>query len=219
MWIKQLVFVLLAFPSIALGQENLEHDVKNMIIESISISNADVNVNLPLSSQLQACKEPIPFLPRGVSTSSQRVTLGVKCTNMNDLYLQIQVDIHVSYAIALSQIERGKIIEKNMLGYGKGLLSALPRNSVFNTDDLIGKASTRNIQTGSPIRETDVMAPHLVSRGDRVEVVARGAGFVIKQSGIAQSQGGQGEQVRVSLDNRQVIEASVIGPGRLEATR
>ena len=78
-------------------------------------------------------------------------------------------------------------------------------------EDVIGKQIQRKAGNGEIIFSSMIEIPPLISKGDKVTIIAESRSLLIKTTGIALSDGYAGEQVRVknTMSNK-VIQANVI---------
>jgi flagella basal body P-ring formation protein FlgA len=95
-----------------------------------------------------------------------------------------------------------------------GIVSAQVVRSV---ESVVGKESVQNIRPGAMLVATQVRAPLLVRRGERVSVHARAAGIVVRTFAVAQQNGALGDLVQVqSLEGNDRYAARVAGVRALE---
>lgn len=84
-------------------------------------------------------------------------------------------------------------------------------------DQVAGSVAKRALRAGDWITSRDIDQPVLVKRGDLVTVVARLRNLTISASARARDSGGKGDLIVVqNLDSRQLVEARVIAPSRVE---
>ncbi|WP_188640164.1 flagellar basal body P-ring formation chaperone FlgA [Vreelandella lutescens] len=171
----------------------------------------------PPSPHLPACLHPSPFLPNANQAPIGRVSVGVRCgeAGRQTRYLQAQVDVIGRYIVASQDIERGTLITAAMLTQREGNLSDLSSQALTNEDDVIGNVAQRPIRSGSTFQAHFLQAPSLVERGQRVTVIAEGAGFRVSREGEALEDGAQGQTIRVRFGPREIMNARVINRGTL----
>jgi flagellar basal body P-ring formation protein FlgA len=83
-------------------------------------------------------------------------------------------------------------------------------------DQIIGRQLRRPIATELPFHTADLSAPHLVQRNGAVTMVLEAPGLALSAQGRALEAAPRGAVVPVmNLASRSVVEAEVIGPGRV----
>jgi len=82
-------------------------------------------------------------------------------------------------------------------------------------DDWVGQSAARALSSGQTLRQGMVRAPQLFKAGSPVKVVAGGTGFQVTSSGQALSAGGQGQAVRVRMDNGRIVSGTVNARGEV----
>lgn len=171
----------------------------------------------PPSAHLPECIAPEPFFPNANQSPIGRISVGVRCgENRRQVrYIQAQIDIIGSYAVAGQDIDRGTLITSDMLTSREGNLGDLAAQALTDQDDIIGMVAQRPIRSGSTFQSHYLQAPQVVKRGQRVTVIAEGTGFRVSREGEALSDGAQGERIRVRFDTRELVTARVIGQGTL----
>ncbi|SEL74777.1 flagellar basal body P-ring formation chaperone FlgA [Halomonas daqiaonensis] len=175
-----------------------------------------IDVHPPRAS-LSACEDPTPFLPNASSRPVGRVSVGVRCGDQGRQVRYLQAEIHVtgSYVEVSRKIEAGETIRPEHLVERQGSLGRLPQRTILDPDQAIGQEATRPLAAGVTLQDHHLRPRQLVKRGQRVVIEAQGAGFRIAREAEALEPGGEGERVRVRLPDREILEARVIGEGRM----
>lgn len=192
--------------------------VQQFLYEHAQTLGQEVAIDIsPPSPHLPACTAPEPFFPNANQSSVGRVSVGVRCgeERRQVRYLQANIDIIGSYAVARRDIERGTLITRDMLSQREGNLGDLTAQALTEKDEIVGMVAQRPIRSGSTFQAHHLQAPHLVERGQRVNVIAQGAGFRISREGEALANGAYGERIRVRFDTREIVTARVIEQGVL----
>jgi flagella basal body P-ring formation protein FlgA len=176
----------------------------------------DIRIQLP-PAQMPPCTSPQPFLPPRSRSAQGRLSIGVRCGEQGQQvrYLQAEIDRYGEYPVLVREIDAGTEVTAALLRSEQGNLNALPRDSVLEADAIIGQIARRRLAAGVPLQLRQFQIKPLVERGQQVVVEARGSNFRVSREGKALDSGGLGEQVRVQFSNRDVINGSVVGKGRL----
>ena len=115
-------------------------------------------------------------------------------------------------------VARGDVLSEADLSYQMvGAASTFP-GIVTSVNDVAGKEARRMLRAGESIRQDDVRAPVVVTRGETVTMTFEAPGITLTAMGRAMTEGGVGETVTVEnpVSFRQ-IGATVIGPGQVRA--
>ncbi|WP_404376460.1 flagellar basal body P-ring formation chaperone FlgA [Vreelandella aquamarina] len=200
------------------NNQPLVDTVQQFLYQEAQALGQEAVINIaPPSPHLPPCIQPTPFLTNPNQAPIGRVSVGVRCgaDGRQVRYLQAEVDVIGSYAVASQDIDRGTLITAAMLEQREGNLSDLSSQALTNEDDIVGKVAQRPIRRGSTFQAHFLQAPSLVERGQRVTVIAEGAGFRVSREGEALADGAQGETIRVRFGPREIMNARVVGRGTL----
>jgi flagella basal body P-ring formation protein FlgA len=209
---------LLAAPAMAASDlhDELIHRVQAFLYEEAEAEEVVIEVNPP-SAHLPRCESPEPFLARPDAPVVGRISVGVRCGEggRQVRYLQAEVGVIASYPVAAVDIAPGTVLTQAHLEQRQGNLAQLPRQTVRDASLLLGQQARRSIRAGSPLQAQFFQARALVERGQSVVVEAGGASFRVTREGEAMEPGALGENIRVRFGQREIIQARVVGEGRL----
>lgn len=94
--------------------------------------------------------------------------------------------------------------------------SKVPRNAITDMRDLIGMSPRRLVKPGTPVRDSDVVPPTLVSRNSVVLLVFASNNLTLTAKGKVLEDGALGDMVRVrNLQSEVVVEGLVQGDGTI----
>ena len=79
-------------------------------------------------------------------------------------------------------------------------------------DEVIGKQMRRSMGVGQALTRLAVLAPKLVSRGERVIVLAGLKGLEVRVEGTVLMDGAVGDRVRVRNERSRRVEEGTLGP-------
>lgn len=79
-----------------------------------------------------------------------------------------------------------------------------------------GAVLKRAVAADQPIQVDWLTLPNVIRAGQRVQVRARGAGFVIAQEGVAQNAAAPGDLVRVRVPSGRIVQGIADGDGVVE---
>jgi flagella basal body P-ring formation protein FlgA len=90
---------------------------------------------------------------------------------------------------------------------------------IAELDAAIGLAARHALRPDQPLRESDLMKPEIVQRGDVVTIVYQVPGLVLTLRGKAQESGALGDQISVlNEQSKRLVQGTVTGPGRVTIT-
>ena len=86
-------------------------------------------------------------------------------------------------------------------------------------NDAVGLQLRHAMVAGEPFAVANLMRPALVQRGGNVQMELQSPGISLLAQGVAMEAGATGERIHVlNPSSRAVVEAEVIGPGRVRVT-
>lgn len=208
----------LVAPQARAADEAMLDSVRQFLEAQARSLGDDVEVTLyPPAARFPACPAPSPFLPRASQPPIGRVSVGVKCGEQGrrTRFLQAEVSVIGAHLETALDIAAGETITRDHLVIRHGDLARLPRQALRDAEQAIGRVAMRPLSGGQVLQGYQLRKPRLVNRGEEVTLEARGSGFRVTRSAEALAPGGRGDRIRVRLDNRDVIDARVIGKRRL----
>ena len=166
--------------------------------------------------KLAHCNSPLLTSLAPGSSFSGKTTVHVKCNSQSAWTIYINANIHLySHVIHTAEpLEKGHVLSKTDLVLSEINLNQVRYGYFTDINRLVGKQLKRRLPQDKIIRVNYVKAPTLVKRGEIVNIVAENAGYSVKMSGTAMSNGAKGDRVQVrNLSSRRVIEGTVIQTG------
>ncbi|SLN77133.1 flagellar basal body P-ring formation chaperone FlgA [Oceanibacterium hippocampi] len=119
----------------------------------------------------------------------------------------------VEVPVLARQLSPGEVIAADDVRLVAVRESTVRRNTVLESDTLVGMAVKRPIRAGQPVRVGDLTTPKLVTKGELVSIRLRSGSLSLTASGIAQESGAAGDIIRVvNQQSRKTIQATVEGP-------
>lgn len=229
-FVKKLVFIVIGSVFVCApmignnafaNTQELIRSVQNFLYQQASLTTAnesEIAIEVfPPSTQFGTCENPQPFFPNANQEAAGRVSVGVRCgVNGEQVrYVQAQISLLASYLVPKEDIRSGTILNASMLTSAQGDVGRMRNPPITKLEDLVGMVVRRNLRAGQPIHEQMVQAPEIISRGEAVKIVVEGVGFQIEREGNAIDSGGLNDVIRVRVGNREIIQARIIGPGRV----
>ncbi len=173
-----------------------------------------VDIGQP-AARIAACATPRPYLVHPEQSVIGRAAVGVRCLDEVAGYLQVSVRVVGDYVVSRQRIAAGEVIKASMLELKRGPLERLPKGSVFEPSQIIGRQASRTLGRGMVITQNHVRERWLVERNARVVLQAQGAGFTISRDGKALDNGSLGSTVRVMGNDGKLLSAQVVGQNEL----
>lgn len=173
-----------------------------------------VDIGQPATRILE-CSQPRPYLVHPEQSAFGRVAVGVHCGSEVAGYLQVSVRVEGDYIVSRQRIAPGEVIKAPMLEFKRGPLERLPKGSVFEMGQIIGRQASRNLGRGMVLTRSHFREPWLVQRNQRVTLQAQGTGFTISREGKALDNGSLGSSVRVMGNDGKMLSAQVVGQNEL----
>lgn len=217
--------LLLAVP--ALGNQNIraiETAVADHLEEhyrgtakkmAVRVSNLDPRL------KLANCGKDLQMNVRDQSGNGGAVSVHVQCVSPSPwaIYVSAQVDLFREIVVATGAIRRGERLHESNIGMDLANTSLLRQGFMLDSQRAIGQVARRNLQPGEALRQSLLEAPIAVSRGETVSLESQAGSILVATRAEALSDGRVGEQIRVrNISSERVINANVVGEGRVEAS-
>jgi len=168
--------------------------------------------------QLNKCSVPlVAYLPKG-SRDLGRVTVGVKClgTRPWSLHVPVIISIYKNIVVAAHPVLRGKLLVQDDLKLARRDLASLPQGYIEDLTYGTGMKLKRSLKTGMPLTPFMIKKPRIVTRGQKVSIVARSGSLEVRVAGKALGHGAVGERIGViNLISRRKLEGIVTAKGEV----
>ncbi len=150
-----------------------------------------------------------------------RFTATVRTTAPNAADRRIRltgwIDTMADVPVLARRVSIGDVITQADLDWRQMPSRRLNRSIVVDAGRLLGKTPRRPLRQGAPIRANDLREPSIVAKGDQVTIILAAPHMMLTARGRALEDGGRGAVIRVTnLQSRTVVDATVIGSGRVE---
>jgi flagella basal body P-ring formation protein FlgA len=148
-------------------------------------------------------------------------TLTVAGGGMPQVVMRIggQADDTVELPVGALRLSAGMILRPGDLRMARIRTALVHGDVVRSLNRAIGMQMRRQIAPGQPIGVDDIARPNEVLRGATVQMQLIGGGLTLSGQGMALESGAAGDRIRVqNSGSHAVIEAEVIGPGRVRIT-
>lgn len=147
--------------------------------------------------------------------------LSVTGVGMELLNLRVggQVDDTIELPVAVARLAAGTVVRADDVRLARVHVAMVHNEVLHAASDAIGLQLKHAVVAGQPFAVADTMRPTLVQRGSNVQMQLQSPGLSLLAQGVAMELGATGERIRVlNPSSRAVVEAEVIGPGRVRVT-
>ncbi len=168
--------------------------------------------------KLAACSKPLIVEPYNNATISlqKRFTLKVACDQLKRWRIFVPIQLHLVEQVVISNsaLPRGKILTEQDLTYQKIDILTINHGYFKEKSALIGNTLKKNIALGKALDPSFIETPKLIRAHQEVTILAKHRWLNVKATGIALSDGGLGQAIKVrNKSSRKVIEARVADIG------
>ncbi|MBN1142143.1 MAG: flagellar basal body P-ring formation protein FlgA [Deltaproteobacteria bacterium] len=183
-----------------------------------------------LSLQFNPSQRPKPLLlPQGelkwevvpgdagiIGSRSFTIIFRVDGEVVENIAIRGEVKAAAPVLVAAVDLPRGTLLSGGDLKTVTADVSKM-RNPCQDADELIGKKLKRTLRAGDALEREQVAFPALVKRGQVVTVCASRGALRLSATGVARSDGREGDTIRVNNNNSgKDILCRVTGPGQVK---
>ncbi|MDA0996588.1 MAG: flagellar basal body P-ring formation chaperone FlgA, partial [Proteobacteria bacterium] len=192
-------------------QQGIDQDM------DIELATRFQQIFLPSNATATIKIEDLMFTPR-----TSRFTAVVALTASNQGTQRHRLTGRVIRVLEVPVVDRRVLkddtITKDNIRWVRMNAERVQRDVVVNADELIGMTPTHGLRAGLPVRSMDVRRPVMVKKNSLVTIYHRVSNMTLTAQGKALSDGSSGDVIQISnARSSHVIEAEVIGPGRVVA--
>lgn len=167
------------------------------------------------AATLAPCVRAEPFIPPHARPWG-RTAIGVRCVQGAawSVMVPAQVAAWGRTVVAVAPLPAGSLLSEQDLQEQEIELTREPAGIVRDAAALVGKATTRALPAGVPIRAEMARAPLAVQAGDPVRLRIQGPGFAITAGGQALAAASAGQPVKVRSELGKILNG-VAREGRI----
>lgn len=148
-----------------------------------------------------------------------RTRVGLRCVDGEKLWnvtLPVTVKVFAPALVVAAALPAGTQILAQHLGVAEVDLAAEASPALQRAEEALGRTLARPLTAGSTLRAGDLRQRQWFAAGDTVQVVARGAGFVVIGEGQAVSAGIEGQPAKVRTESGRILSAQPVAERRVE---
>lgn len=167
----------------------------------------------------RTCQQPEAFLPPGGRLWG-KFSVGVRCQDEATwtIYVPVEIAIMADVVYAARPINAKEVVSTADIVVKEANLVRLPRGVVTDSAQAVGNVAVTFLTSGQPIRANQLRAPYIIQRGQKVRLIATGAGFSVSSEGEALANAAEGEVIQVRNHTKRVI-SGVARPGGIVEIR
>lgn len=164
--------------------------------------------------KLTACTSLQTYTPPG-TRSIGRTHVGVRCLAPSPWNILVPVRIAVigDYLTARRALVARQILSADDLASNRGDLAQLPKGTLTDPQDAIGKVLRNSLPAGQPLRADQLIARPVIRQGQQVKVMVRGDGYAARSEGKALNNAAPGEVARIRMPSGRVINGTTQADG------
>jgi flagella basal body P-ring formation protein FlgA len=213
-------------PSIAHAAHSLDDinaTVRQFIDESLPPRpdiRREVQIN-PLDPRLRLaeCDKPLQAFTPGSQLGGGSLTVGVRCEGSSPwkIYVSARIKVFRPVVIANRPLPKGSPVNLADVELQERDVTRLTDGFFTDPHALAGMLAKRPLASGEILSTSNLQAPTLVNKGDKVRIVARPGAFEVIMMGEAMRDGGLRDRIPVrNLSSGRVVEAIISGAGEVE---
>jgi flagella basal body P-ring formation protein FlgA len=189
-------------------------------------------LGLPVDSELELAAFSPPILPLNAlprlsaeggnyETGSNRfaATLVVMADGMPSIRMRV-VGRAIATApaiVAARRLATGDVVKPDDVRLMQLRAERVRPGTAQRLEDVVGMQLRRPIGTDLPFMSADLMTPYVITKNEVVMMMVEGPGISLTTQGRALESASRGGRLSVmNLSSRTVVEAEVIGPGRVQ---
>ncbi len=193
----------------------LELNINKNEYEQYEINVGSIDTRLKLAK----CDRPLEVSRPMGQRQYGRVTVGVKCKGSQPWSLYVPASIKISKEVLATNrsLPAGSMITAGDVTLVKKDISRLAQGYFLNTQEVVGSFVKRPLINGTILTASNIRPPNIAERGERVIILAKGDGVVVRMQGQVMNNAVAGDRVRVKnlLSNR-IIEGRIYKKGVVE---
>lgn len=147
-----------------------------------------------------------------------KTRVGVKCSNPSQwtAFLAVSVSVYGTYLVSARKINRGQTITESDFELRHGDLADLPDTALTDPRQLVGQRAKVSLTARQTLRREHFHQNPVIRQGDKVRILARGAGFAAAADGVALNNAAPGEPVKARTASGRTLTGIARGPGEVE---
>lgn len=166
--------------------------------------------------KLKQCNIPLQGFTTGRQRKTGRMTVGVRCADRKPWSMNVPVTISQfkQVIVATDNLQRGEKLMRNNIRLESRDVASMPYGYLDDMDDSIGLEVKRRINAGTSITPSMVKKPKIISRGQKITILAMAGAMQVRMSGKALANGAVGDRISVmNTSTKRKLEGVVAKDG------
>lgn len=179
----------------------------------VSISSANNHIQVP------QCADSIQVSYPSETNHDQISTVKMSCSNPQswDIYVPVNIKLLTNVVVAKEPIPAKNKINAEMLDYAQADRNRLLSGYFKDVSQVAGQVATATIPAGTVISKHNIQPATVIHRNQNVTIVGRSGTILVKAEGIAKSDGGINDTIKVmNRTSKRLLDAIVIGGATVE---
>lgn len=162
--------------------------------------------------KLKKCNKSLrAFLPKG-SREMGKTTVGVKCVGSHpwSLHVPVTISLYKNVVVSSRTLRKGDVITVGDVKLTKHNIADLSYGYFVDTKSGIGMKVKRRAVAGTVLTPSMLKKPLIISRGQKVAILAQSGRMEVRMMGKALNNGAIGDRIKVlNIKSKQKLEAVV----------
>lgn len=179
----------------------------------VSISTANNNIQVP------QCADSIQVSYPSVANHDQISTVKMNCSGPQswEIYVPVNVKLLTNVVVAKEPIPAKDKITAEMLDYAQADRNKLLSGYFKDVNQVAGQVATSTIPAGTIISKHNIQPATVIHRNQNVTIIGRTGSILVKAEGIAKSDGGINDIIKVmNRTSKRLLDAIVIDGATVE---
>lgn len=188
----------------------IKNAIENFLYSNTATLPGQVIVNVGQIDKylaLPKCPNLEPFIPTGGRLWG-KTSIGVRCDSELaawTIYVQTEINVMADVLHIARPVSAGQALTYDDIAPQNVNLAQMPDGIFTNASEIVGKVATTNLPAGQPIRPQMLRAPHVIVRGQTVNLVVQGRGFSIRSEGQALANAAEGQVIQVRNKSGRIL--------------
>ncbi len=169
--------------------------------------------------KLNKCNKPLQgFLSNG-SSKLGKITIGVKCSGTKPwkLYVPVTISVFKDVLVTKKALHKGDLLTESDLKLEKHDLAKLPHGYFDIKQKAAGMKVKRRVKQGAVLTPAMLKRPRMISRGQKVSIMAMSGRMQVRVDGKALANGSVGDRIRVmNIKSKQKLEGVITASGEVK---
>jgi len=194
------------FHSVAAIREAAERHARQRLPHADRVEAVRVDKRL----RLKRCDQPLRTHSEATNTRAG-LTVEVSCAGPQPwkLYVPVRASTTVPVVVAVKGLGANQILSRDDVRLERRTTSSLPYGFFTDPGEVMGARMRRTVASGTVLVPAALAADKLVRRGQRVTLIRKAGGIMVKGAGVALMDGVKAQRIKVKTPSSRVVEGTV----------